>query len=412
MSRLAVWLYDKHVGTLRQDKSGRMSFSYVDATTPALSLSMPVREQPYEHHFCESFFGGLLPESDQARQLIGRRFGVNGNNSFSLLSVIGDECAGAISIFPDDRKPPLASQAVAHKLSERELADHIRALPRRPLLVGVEGIRLSLAGAGDKAAVCIVDGEVALPTGGCITTHILKPNISTIGDTVANEFFCMKLAARMGLMAAAVELRSAEDVEFLLIKRYDRHYDQAGNLARLHQEDICQALGVVSAHKYQSEGGPSYKDCFELLRRVARPAIDRNRMIDYVIFNYLIGNVDAHGKNFSILHEPSLVLAPLYDVLSTQIYPEVSNRLAMRVDKYYEPERIVPRHWKRLADECGLSYPALKRTFLEFCTRITVTAEGLRDELAKTGYRRTYSEISEQIDKNTALVSSRFSGDS
>lgn len=408
MKHLAVWLFDQRIGTLLQDKSGRMSYTYESDAVAALSLSMPVQESPYEHDLCESFFGGLLPESDQARQLIGRRFGVNGNNSFSLLGVIGHECAGAISIFPDDREPPTVSQSAANVLGEKALADHIRDLPRRPLLAGVEGIRLSLAGAGDKAAVCVVDGQIALPSAGALTSHVIKPNIGTIGDTVSNEFFCMKLAERLGMRAAGVEFRTAKDIEFLLVKRYDRSYDKNGNLTRIHQEDFCQALGVVSAQKYQNEGGPGYKDCFELLRRVSRPAIDRNRFTEYAIFNFLIGNMDAHGKNFSLLHGATLSLAPLYDVLSTKVYPQLSARLAMRVDKYYEPDKIFPRHWKRLYEACGMSYPAFKRSFVDSCGKIVGTAEMLRDELRKVGHQQTYDAIVENIGNTSKLMSKRF----
>lgn len=408
MKQLAVWLFDHRVGMLTQDKSGRMSFAYADGAKEALSLSMPLREQPYEHDLCESFFGGLLPESAQARKLIGRCFGVNGNNNFSLLGVIGHECAGAISIYPDGIEPPAIAQSAVVVLSERALAEHIRELPRRPLLAGIEGIRLSLAGAGDKAAVSLIDGNIALASSGAVTSHILKTNISTIGETVSNEFFCMKLAERMGFAVAEVELRMAEDIEFLLVRRYDRDYDQNGNPVRLHQEDFCQALGVISANKYESEGGPGYRDCFELLRRVSRPAVDRNRFVEYTMLNFLIGNMDAHGKNFSLLHGSNLSLAPLYDVLSTRIYPQLSPRLAMRVDKYYEPDRILPRHWKRLCEACGLSYPAFKRTFTDFCDEIVGRAECLRDDFRRVGHQQTYTSIVEQIEKSAKFVGMRF----
>jgi serine/threonine-protein kinase HipA len=407
--KLQVWLANVPIGTLEQDVSGRMSFAYHADAQRALSLSMPLREEPYGRDICEAFFGGLLPESDNARQLIGRRFGVNGNNSFSLLSVIGHECAGAISIFPEDVVPPdTVAPATPHVLSETELAQHIHELPRRPLLAGVEGIRLSLAGAGDKAAVCVVDGKVALPPDGTPTTHILKPNISTIGDTVANEYFCMRLAEKLGLGPAKVQLRQAEDVAFLLVERYDRKIGKG--LERLHQEDFCQALGIGSATKYQNQGGPGYADCFDLLRRVGRPAVDRIRMSSYIIFNFLIGNMDAHGKNFSILHEPTLTLSPLYDVLATRIYPELSSRLAMKVDKYYESEDIFPRHWKRLCVQSQIGYPGFKRTFIDTCKKITGAAEELRDELKQyERHRTTFDAIVDYMHRSSQLTATRFS---
>lgn len=409
--KLLVWLASKVIGSLEQDNSGRMLFTYASGASKAISLSMPLREEPYSHDACEAFFGGLLPESDHARQLIGRRFGVNGNNSFSLLSVIGHECAGAISIFPDNGEAPrVVTAGEPHLLSEAELAQHIRELPRRPLLAGVEGIRLSLAGAADKAAVCLIDGKVALPPDGTPTTHILKPSIRTIGDTVGNEYFAMRLADKLGLTPAKVELRHAEDLAFLLVQRYDRRTGADGALGRIHQEDFCQALGVASARKYQNEGGPGYKDCFDLLRHVSRPAVDRLRMSSYIAFNFLIGNMDAHGKNFSILHEPNLSLAPLYDVLSSRIYPELTDRMAMRVDKYYKVEEVFPRHWKRLCDSSQLGYAGFKRTFVNLSKKITGAAEELRDELKDYAlHRKTFDDIVNYIHRSAQLTQTRFS---
>jgi serine/threonine-protein kinase HipA len=412
-NKLAVWLGAQRLGTLAQDKTGHMTFTYDPSAGMALSLSMPLREEAYDHTVCESFFGGLLPESEHARQLIGKRFGVNGNNSFSLLSVIGHECAGAISIYPDNKEaPPEVPASEPLVLSENELASHIRELPRRPLLAGVAGIRLSLAGAGDKAAICLIDNKVALPADGTATSHILKPNIDSIGDTTANEFFCMRLASKLGLNTAEVEMRQADDISFLLVKRYDRNYDQTNVIRRIHQEDFCQALGVVSARKYQNEGGPGYKDCLDLLKKVSRPALDRNRMTAYIIFNFLIGNMDAHGKNFSLIHQPSLSLAPMYDLLSTRIYPELSSKLAMRVDKYYEADDIFPRHWQRLCESCGLAYPGFKRTFLDMCEKIPAEAEELRDELkVKYGTAR-FEPIISYINRSTKLATTRFQKES
>jgi serine/threonine-protein kinase HipA len=247
---LGVWLDQSLAGLLQQDLSGRMSFSYDSSAQRPLSISMPLRTEPYGDRVCESFFGGLLPESEQARQLIGKTFGVNGNNSFSLLSVIGHDCAGAITILPEGDIPSAPKDEPLSFLNETELARHIRELPRRPLLAGVEGIRLSLAGASDKTAVCVVENNIALPPDGKPTSHILKPAINTVGNTAANEFFCMTLARKAGVPAAIVKLQQAEEIHYLLVERYDRITTGSGEAKRIHQEDFCQALGIVAANKY------------------------------------------------------------------------------------------------------------------------------------------------------------------
>lgn len=410
MVRLGVWLNQQLTGWLTQNESGRMSFSYLPDANCALSLSMPCQNKPFEHEACEAYFGGLLPESEQARQLIGKRFGVNGNNSFSLLRSIGHECAGAVSLHEETETPAMlqAAPVEGRILSEKELCKHILELPRRPLLAGLDGIRLSLSGAADKAAVCLINSQVALPQHDSLTTHILKPDIGAVGATAANEFFCMRLAHLLGLAAPAVDLRQADDQVFLLVERYDRRLNDDGSLHRLHQEDFCQALGVVSARKYQSEGGPGFKQCFDLLRRVSRPAIDRNRLAKVIMFNFLIGNMDAHGKNFSVLHEPALTLAPVYDILCTRVYEELSTKLAMKVDKYYQADEIFPRHWQRLCQDCGFAYPPFRDQFIELCDTLPSLAEAERDRLKGQMGQSTFNQVLAYVQKNTARALSRF----
>ncbi|ASY73723.1 HipA protein (plasmid) [Sinorhizobium fredii CCBAU 83666] len=176
-----------------------------------------------------------------------------------------------------------------------------------------------MAGAQSKVPVVLIDRRIALPLPGQATTHILKPPIARFPGTTENEAFVKKLGATIGLDIAPVEPRSAEGRSFLLVERYDRVRDASGVVRRIHQEDFCQALGVPPETKYASGGGPTFKDCFELLRRVsARPATDVLKLLDAAIFNLVVGNADAHGKNFSILyddHGPRL--APLHDLLST-----------------------------------------------------------------------------------------------
>jgi len=157
-------------------------------------------------------------------------------------------------------------------------------------------------------------------------------------------------------------MRSVADRSFLLITRYDRAVSPSGQLVRLHQEDFAQALGVPSHRKYASEGGPTFPDCFALLRRSAtRPPRDILRLLDAAIFNLIIGNADAHAKNFSLLHKDGAVtLAPLYDLLSTVIYPELSPKLAMKIGGKAVLEDIEARHWERFAADAQLGAPFVR----------------------------------------------------
>ena len=274
------------------------------------------------------------------------------------------------------------------KLDAKELAGILKELPKRPLLAGEKGIRLSLAGAQDKVAVRIEGDEVSLPLGGAPSTHILKPAVERFGGVVFNEALCMTLAAKINLPAAKVETRKVEDVDYLLVERYDRKQitvDGAPAVDRLHQEDFCQALNIVSELKYQKEGGPSFKQCFALLRNVSTaPVIDLANLLDAVIFNYLVGNNDAHGKNFSLIYigNGSVIneirLAPLYDVISTIYYPELNTDMAMKIGRAYSSANVTPRDFEQLALDVGLAKPLVRRRVPELAAAAIETLGKLR----------------------------------
>ena len=266
-------------------------------------------------------------------------------------------------------------------LSSEQLAGVLRELPERPLLAGDQGIRLTLAGAQDKVAVRVDDDGISLPLDGAPSTHILKPGGDRFEGVVANEALCMRMAAAIGIPTAKVEVRTVEGMDYLLVERYDRVYrtgpEKEPVLERLHQEDFCQAVGIVSEMKYQKEGGPSLKRCFALLREVSStPDTDLDHLLDAVIFNYLVGNNDAHGKNFSLLYrgigtgDMQVSLSPLYDSLSTVYYPEVSRSMAMKLGGQYSSEKVMPPNFEQFAEEAGLAKPMVRRRVLEVVEKI------------------------------------------
>src|SRR5437762_1235634 len=233
-------------------------------------------------------FSGILPEETK-REIIARNLGISARNDYAMLEQIGGECAGAVKFIAAGQELPKRDYQY-RKLDAKELAGILRELPKRPLLAGEKGIRLSLAGAQDKVAVRIEGEEVSLPLGSAPSTHILKPAVERFAGVVFNEALCMTLAAHMNLPTAKVETRKVEDVDYLLVERYDRKQVTIGGapgVERLHQEDFCQALNIVSELKYQKEGGPSLKQCFTLLRSVSTaPVIDLANLLDGAIFNY------------------------------------------------------------------------------------------------------------------------------
>lgn len=372
---LNVFLKDQLVGQLEQDGSGAMRFCYDETWLGAisafpLSASLPLRRERFGRKECRPYFAGLLPE-EASRQVIAKFFGVSDRNDFALLEKIGAECAGAVSLLPLDESPE-ARQWHYREVSREELAAKFLSLPAHPLLTGTEGIRLSLAGAQNKVVIAIREGAFHLPLGGAPSSHILKPKSSRFDGLVENEFFCMTLAARVGLPVAAVELGSVGGDPFLQIERFDRKLLQDGNWERIHQEDFCQAMGVPPELKYQTEGGPNLKKCFALVRAVsAVPGPDVLRLFDAVVFNFLIGNNDAHGKNFSFLYDGSKArLAPLYDLVCTQAYPDLSNEMAMKIGNERTPARVGKLDWRKLFKDAGLGQAAAEKRLLDLTKRI------------------------------------------
>jgi len=370
---LDVYLHRDLVGKLVQDEQGVMRFAYVPewfhhpGAIP-LSHSLPLTDKRYGRNESRAFFAGVLPEQHQ-REVIAKNLGISAKNDFAMLDMIGGECAGAVTFLPEGQALPKREDSY-RPLSPAALAEILRTLPRRPLLAGEEGVRLSLAGAQDKIAVHVSGDAISVPLAGAPSTHILKPAIERFDGVVFNEALCMRLARSIGLRAASVETRSVEGIDFLLVERYDRKRNEttgAETLLRLHQEDFCQALGVVPEKKYQIEGGPTLKDCFALVREVSSaPVLDLNALLDAVILNLLIGNNDAHGKNFSLLYNDGQTrLAPLYDVLSTSYYPELSSKMAMKIGGEFDAKKVRPQDFEHMAEEAGLAKPIVRRRVLE-----------------------------------------------
>jgi serine/threonine-protein kinase HipA len=386
---LDVYLHNELVGHLIQDDGGQMVFDYTESwlqkpsATP-LSQSLPLRKERFTRNECRGFFAGILPEESK-REIIARNLGISARNDYAMLEQIGGECAGAVTFIRAGE--PLPERNYGYRtLSSQELAAILKELPKRPLLAGEDGIRLSLAGAQDKVAVRIEGNEISLPLGGAPSTHILKPAVERFAGVVFNEAFCMKLAAAAGLPAAKVETRSVDGVEYLLVERYDRtHRQNPGappSLERLHQEDFCQAQGIVSETKYQKEGGPSLKQCFALLREVSSaPVIDLSRLLDAVIYNFLVGNNDAHGKNFSLLYHgmgtanQEIRLAPLYDVVGTRYYPELSRDMAMKIGGEYSSDKVTPKDFEQLAEEAGLAKPIVRNRVPELAAAVVANLD-------------------------------------
>ncbi|HKG39407.1 MAG TPA: type II toxin-antitoxin system HipA family toxin [Conexibacter sp.] len=364
---LVVLLEDAVAGTLTRFPGGRLAFAYDEdyrqrAETTALSLSLPKQIREHTGARIEAWLWGLLPDNDAVLQRWGRQFHVSPSSPFALLSTpVGEDCAGAVRFATPGRVDHLLNQSGAVDwLIEEEVAERLRDLRADTtawLGRSFTG-QFSLAGAQAKTALLLRDGRWGVPSGATATTHILKPAVAGLDDHDLNEHLCLDAARRAGLIAARTRIERFGDETAVVVTRYDRIV--AGEtIRRVHQEDLCQALGIAPTRKYQNEGGPGSSEIVQLLRNAMRPTVAEDavrRFADALAWNWLIAGTDAHAKNYSLLLAgPETRLAPLYDVASALPYGthERRMRLAMKLGGDYRVY-LDRNPWPRAARELGL----------------------------------------------------------
>ena len=384
MIDLDVFLNGTLTGQLHSDDNDRFSFryapEYLQQKGVALSCSLPLRAEEFSYREARPFFAGVLPE-ETSRDIVADRLNVSRNNDIKLANAIGGDCAGAVSLLPAGQSPLPEGQKVVW-LSLEEFSSVLRNLSERSLLAPGDHVRLSLAGAMCKLTVCHDGERFGVPDENMPSTHIIKPGRADLPDLVYNECFCARLAEKAGLAVARTSVLEHEAGSFLLVERYDRRDGH-----RIHQEDFCQALGYVPTDKYQSNGGPGFKECYELLRRhVTSPAGAINMLTRAVIFNILIGNNDAHAKNFSLLRHTNgtITLAPLYDLVSTEIYDRFRNGdMAMKFGGTYDFKWVNREHVEKMAKDIGVTPAGLRRMVLSMCASLPPLAEACAAEMGR-----------------------------
>lgn len=382
---LAVWLYGDKVAVIDEERH-RTRLVYTEQAlsryplgTPLLSLTLPLRPQRFTQGVVRPFLDGLLPEG-QSRLAIAEDFNVLASDTYALIRAIGRDCAGAIVIQPDDEPPPHPPSTLrAEPLSESEIESLIVNLRAAPLGVD-ERVRVSLGGVQEKLLLTrMPDGSWGRPVDGTPSTHILKPEIARFPLTVENEAFCMRIAANLGVPVAAVETTVIGGRKLLVVKRYDRIVRAHGVVERIHQEDFCQATATVPGNKYEEDGGPSLLRVAGLLQTLSVPNAIED-LLKAVTINALIGNGDAHAKNYSILHQltGTLTLAPLYDLLCTLYYGD--DRLAMYIDSVHRTNQVTVERIAKEALRWGMSTDRAISIVLDLLERAPAAIAASRDE--------------------------------
>jgi len=413
---LVVLLQGALAGVVRQER-GELSFIYDESWRQRddaypLSLSMPLVQRDHADAVVRPYLEGLLPDNEAILQAWGRRFGVSARNAFSLLRHVGEDVAGAARFVPPQAVEAALQRAGAIEwIDEADIAARLRDLARDHSAWRQSGDpgQFSLAGAQPKTALYRAGERWGLPSGAMPTTHILKPPTIGLDHFAENEHLCLRLAQELEVSAANSEVRLFEDQLAIVVERYDREVLD-GQVVRVHQEDMCQAIGISPRIKYEAEGGPGVEPIVRLLRdRSSAPAADVDRFIAALAFNWVIGGSDAHAKNYSVLIATGQVrLAPLYDLVSLLPYPDLAIprkiRLAMRIGGEYRAGFVARRHWQRLAHENRLDADRVLQ-------RVSEIATGAREAVDRVVRRETGSGLNAGFGETFRAVVARHAED-
>lgn len=404
---LGVLLNGRHVGDLRMERSGAISFAYAEEwlgweNAAPISLSLPLREPAHIGAPVIAYLENLLPDNQVIRDRIAAKVQAQGTDAYSLLAKLGRDCAGALQFVVEDEaqadgKP---GEISAEPLSDHEIAQTLKNLTTSPLGIETDAdFRISIAGAQEKTALLRMNGKWFRPIGMTPTSHILKtqlghlPNGINLADSVENEFFCMRFCAAMGCDVANVEIIDFENVRALAVERFDRQWTSDGRLLRVPQEDFCQALGIPPSQKYQSDGGPSVVDGLGLLKASDDPLKDQMAFLRAQVIFWLLGATDGHAKNFSIRlgFGGGFKMTPLYDVLSAQkAFDEhqikhSQYKLAMSLGKSrnHRLDQIVARHIFETGKLGGIGESPIQTMLENVLTMLPQAVEATNNELSE-----------------------------
>lgn len=376
---LYVYMNGTRVGKLIRDLAGNLVFTYdhhwlsLENTRP-ISLSMPLTEIPYKGYLVESYFDNLLPDSEVIRKRIQARFSIPSNHCFDLLSFIGADCIGALQLLTQDKINNI-KKIEANPIKNTDIAKLLKNYQTAPLgMDRAVDFRISIAGAQEKTALLWYQKKWCLPRGSTPTSHIIKLPIGQIkhagidlSESVENEWLCLQILSAYHLPVNQANITFFDDMKTLVVERFDRRWaDNDQWLMRLPQEDLCQALGIPSALKYESDGGPGIQKIMDILLGSQDAMNDRKKFMKSVFLFWVLGAIDGHAKNFSLSIEARgrYQLTPLYDVISA--YPILDKRqlewqnlkMAMSLkskNRHYLWQKILPRHWLSMASHCQFS---------------------------------------------------------
>lgn len=437
---LAIWMNGELVGAWSVDRgSHRLTYDKTWLASPrrrSLSLSLPITSAlEIRGPVVANYFDNLLPDNEKLRERIARRYKTKSIDVFELLQAIGRDCVGAVQLLPIGAEPQGWDQIAGEPLSEHQIAEVLRATPSEPVLGQAQDddlLRISLAGAQEKTALLFTNKRWHRPLGATPTTHILKLPLGLVGgsrrvdlrDSIENEWLCAQILYYLHLPVARTEMWRFEDQKALVVTRFDRDR-QVGKhgqewIARLPQEDFCQALGHPPSKKYEKDGGPGIADCMRLLTGSADSGDRQSFALTQLAF-WLMGATDGHAKNYSIFlqRDDAYITTPLYDVLS--IFPylgdganqlhwrKVGPAMALRAKNvHWHFYDTLPRHWYALAMK--VASPPMWEAMKQLVQRVEPALEQIGRTLPQDFPPRTWETISRGMRAQAALFFGSLTG--
>ncbi len=408
-AELAVAYNGEPIGHLVEEDTGAWVFVYRPeflASRPPgvmLSLNFPPRDQAYRGPELTALFRNLLPGGPIRRQLC-QRLGISEGNDFGLLGALGGDCPGALNLTrPVDQVRPRAS--TVRLFSEQELRHVVAALPHQPLLADVEGARFCLPGERHKFPVRVEAGKLGVALGDILSSHIVKPGRADLRESVMNEAFCLELAQACGLPTADAGVRHGA-VTLLLVARIDR-VERDGVWSALHMEDLCQLRGVPPEYSFEREGGLSFPDCIGAIRRYScMPAIDVRTLLRWMMLCYFLGDGAGHAKQLAIVHhEAGPRLAPFFGLMSTHVYPELNNRLAMRIGGEDRPDWLLPGRWRATARDAGIRASYVIELLREMAVELPPLAGSVAEDFQRrNGFAGVIRDIRRLLEQRARQV--------
>ena len=406
-AQMGVFMNGEAVGRLTSTSTGQLQFAYEETwllseISRPISLSLPLTSQPYRGDVVENFLENLLPDAQSIKNRIQTRFRAKSNRSFDLLWHIGRDCVGAIQLLPEGQRVDTVRTIHAELLTDSQIAHIIHNYKSAPLGMDDDDddFRISIAGAQEKTALLKQGDKWYRPLGTTPTSHIFKLPIGHIrngrfdmSDSVENEWLCHLILKTYSIPTAEAEIGIFENAKALIVKRFERRWSNDNSwLIRLPQEDLCQALNIPPAIKYENKGGPGIEEIMSLLAGSESPLEDRYTFFKTQILFWLLAAIDGHAKNFSIFLLPGggYKLTPIYDVLSAhhlaangQIMQQ-HLKMAMSArgkSRHYNWDRILPRHWFSTATICRFSLDQVTKIIEELIGSLDATIEQVGSQL-------------------------------